>query len=231
MGLIDTGERIARHAWRIPVLGRILAMDYARSFARMPAQPVPRRLPRLRRGRAFHSAAAPRSATTTTRSPACTGTGWSKRLPERLRRPVLAARIVDARHRAVRFWWPRGRQLSMAGKLPGYPPGLRWRVCDVPAIIEVGAELARGTRRAGLRFHLGHRRRPRLQRLARRRFTAVRGPGHAATPARAWAIAAAPRAGQQDAALRRRNLRHRAVDRARVPSLSHLQPRRVRRRA
>ncbi|HRA38169.1 MAG TPA: hypothetical protein PLC02_10790, partial [Pseudomonadota bacterium] len=36
MGLIETGERIARNAWRVPVLGRILAWDYARSFARMP---------------------------------------------------------------------------------------------------------------------------------------------------------------------------------------------------
>ena len=36
MGLIETGERIARNAWRVPVLGRIRAWDYARSFARMP---------------------------------------------------------------------------------------------------------------------------------------------------------------------------------------------------
>ena len=38
MGLIETGERIARNAWRVPVLGRILAWDYARSFARIASR-------------------------------------------------------------------------------------------------------------------------------------------------------------------------------------------------
>jgi putative methyltransferase (TIGR04325 family) len=34
----------------------------------------------------------------------------------------------------------------------GYPPGMRWRVCDVPAIIEEGARLAQERGATGLEF-------------------------------------------------------------------------------
>ena len=37
MGLIETGERIARNAWRVPVLGRILAWDQLRASGRSGA--------------------------------------------------------------------------------------------------------------------------------------------------------------------------------------------------
>src|SRR4051812_22483056 len=36
MGLIDVGRRFSRNAWRLPVLGQVLELDYARAFARRP---------------------------------------------------------------------------------------------------------------------------------------------------------------------------------------------------
>jgi hypothetical protein len=36
MGIIDLGNRVSRNAWRLPLLGQVLALDYARSFSRRP---------------------------------------------------------------------------------------------------------------------------------------------------------------------------------------------------
>ena len=57
-----------------------------------------------------------------------------------------------------------------------YPPGLRWLVHDVPAIVKVGAELARERPSAGLEFTSDHRRRARLHDPAGGRCDAVRRP-------------------------------------------------------
>ena len=49
----------------------------------------------------------------------------------------------------------------------GYPPGMRWLVHDMPAIVKVGAELARERPSDGPRVHERRPRRARLQRLPR----------------------------------------------------------------
>jgi hypothetical protein len=36
MGLIDFGKRVSRNAWRLPLVGQVLEMDYERSFAKRP---------------------------------------------------------------------------------------------------------------------------------------------------------------------------------------------------
>jgi hypothetical protein len=37
MGIIDVTKRLGRNAWRVPGLGQLLEADYARAFARRPA--------------------------------------------------------------------------------------------------------------------------------------------------------------------------------------------------
>ena len=151
MGLIDTGERIARHAWRIPVLGRILAMDYARSFARMPPNKfrgvfpgfaeAERSIPSGRRIGYDHDALA----------------GMYRNRMERACQSDYAVlfwlqRIVAADTLLFDFGGHVGVSFYGWKQYLGYPPGLRWRVCDVPAIVEEGARLAEERGANGLEF-------------------------------------------------------------------------------
>lgn len=151
MGLIDTGERIARHAWRIPVVGRILAMDYARSFARMPPNKfrgafpgfaeAERSIPQGRRIGYDHDALS----------------GMYRNRMERACQSDYAVlfwlqRIVDADTVLFDFGGHVGVSFYGWEQYLGYPSGLRWRVCDVPAIIEEGAKLAEERGATGLDF-------------------------------------------------------------------------------
>lgn len=151
MGLIDFTERAARHAWRVPVLGRVLAWDHARSFARMPPN----------RFLGVH----PDFASAGAAIPAGRRVGYDHE--------YLAGMYRDRMHKACQsdyavLFWLRGilrpgtRVFDFGGHVGvswygwrnylDYPPGLRWTVCDVAAIVREGEALARERGAAGLDF-------------------------------------------------------------------------------
>ena len=151
MGLIDFSERAARHAWRVPLLGRLMAWDHARSFARMP----PNRF----------LGVYPDFASAEAAIPAGTRVGYDHAyLAGMYRDRMLKACESDY---AVLFWLrdllqPGTRVFDFGGHVGvswygwrdylHYPPGLRWTVCDVPAIALEGEALARERGAQGLDF-------------------------------------------------------------------------------
>ena len=151
MSIIDFGKRASRHAWRIPLVGQVLRRDYARSFARRPANQF----------RGVYSSFAEAEASI----PADERVGYDH--------PTMAAMY---RHRmekanqsdyAVLFWLKgildeRSFVFDFGGHVGvsyygwqhylDYPPGLRWLVHDLPSIVKVGADLAQDRPSAGLAF-------------------------------------------------------------------------------
>lgn len=151
MGVIDFGERALRNAWRVPVLGRLVALDQARSFARMP----PNRFLGVHPDFATAEATIPRGQRV----------GYDH--------DALAGMYRDRMHKAcqsdyaVLFWLrgllsPRTHVFDFGGHVGvswhgwrdylHYPPGMRWTVCDVPAIAREGEALARERGADGLHF-------------------------------------------------------------------------------
>ena len=142
MGLIDFSERVGRNAWRIPLLGRILEADYARSFAKMPRG----------RFRGVHADFAEAEAAI----PRDSRVGYDHdELAEMYRDRIQKACQSDY---AVLFWLrdllnDQTRLFDFGGHigvsyygwqhyLP-YPPGMQWRVCDTPAVVREGEAFAR----------------------------------------------------------------------------------------
>jgi putative methyltransferase (TIGR04325 family) len=141
VGFIDVGQRIAKNAWRIPGVGQVLALDYARSFARRP--------PNRFRGvyRTFAEAEAS--------IPAGERVGYDHdELAGLYRHRMEKANQSDY---AVLFWLrgilgPGSFVFDYGGHVGvsyhgwksylGFPERTRWLVYDVPAITKVGAELA-----------------------------------------------------------------------------------------
>jgi putative methyltransferase (TIGR04325 family) len=151
VGLIDVGKRIAKNAWRIPVVGQVLALDYDRTFER--------RAPNRFRG-VFASFAEAEASI-----PAGARVGYDHaELAGLYRHRMEKANQSDY---GVLFWL---RGILAAGtfvfdfgghvgvsyhgwrRYLGYPPGTRWLVYDVPAIVKVGAELAAEKGSPGLEF-------------------------------------------------------------------------------
>jgi putative methyltransferase (TIGR04325 family) len=143
VGIIDVGKRISNNAWRLPLVGQVLAADYARSFARRPPN----------RFRGVYATFAEAEAS----------------IPEGERVGYDHVELAGLyRHRmekacqsdyAVLFWMrqilqakPDSFVFDFGGHVGvsyhgwyrylDYKPGLRWLVEDVPAIVKVGAELA-----------------------------------------------------------------------------------------
>jgi len=141
VGLIDAASRFAGNAWRIPGLGRLLAWDYERSFARRP--------PNRFRG-VFSSFAAAEASI-----PPGGRIGYDHaELAGLYRHRMVKACQSDY---AVLFWLrgilgPRSFVFDFGGHVGvsyhgwrtylDYQPGLRWLVCDFPAITQIGAALA-----------------------------------------------------------------------------------------
>lgn len=144
MSVFDLGQRAVRKAQRLPVVGRLLAVDYARSFARMP------------RGR-FHGVHATFEQAVAAIPPG-QRVGYDH--------VELAGMYRDRMHKAcesdyaVLFWLQRildREPCSTVYDFGGhvgvsyhgwrnylrYEDGLRWVVYDMPAITRVGEELAR----------------------------------------------------------------------------------------
>ena len=151
MGLIETGERIARNAWRVPVLGRILAWDYARSFARMP----PNRFHGVHASFAAAERAIPAGARVGY-DHAELGGMYRLRMEKACQSDYAVLywlqRLVDAGTRLFDFGGHVGVSYHGWKRYLGYPPGLRWRVYDVPAIVAEGRALARERDSTGLEF-------------------------------------------------------------------------------
>jgi putative methyltransferase (TIGR04325 family) len=151
VGLIDVGKRIATNAWRIPGVGRVLALDYERAFVR--------RAPNRFRGVYASFAEAEQSI------PAGQRVGYDHaELAGLYRHRMEKANQSDYGP----LFWLRGLLapgsfvfdygghvgVSYHGwqRYLGYPPGMRWLVYDVPAITKVGAELAAERDSPGLGF-------------------------------------------------------------------------------
>ena len=151
MGIIDLSKRVSRNAWRLPVVGQVLELDYAREFARRPRN----------RFRGVYASFAEAEASVPPNEPI----GYDHaELAGMYRHRMEKANQSDY---AVLFWmkglldehsfvFDFGGHVGVAyhgwrGYLH-YPPGMRWLVHDVPAIVKVGAELAAERPSDGLAF-------------------------------------------------------------------------------
>ncbi|HEY8238025.1 MAG TPA: methyltransferase, TIGR04325 family [Candidatus Limnocylindrales bacterium] len=151
MGIIDLGKRVSRNVWRLPVVGQVLERDYARSFAKRP--------PNQFRG------VYPTFAEAEASIPAGNRVGYDHaELAGLYRHRMEKANQSDY---AVLFWLKdildeRSFVFDFGGHVGvsyhgwrnylRYRPGMRWLVHDVPAIVKVGAELARERPSEGLAF-------------------------------------------------------------------------------
>ncbi len=151
MGLIDFGRRVSRNAWRLPVVGRVLEADYERSFARRP--------PNCFRGvyATFAEAEASIPPGARVGYDHAELAGLYRHRMERANQSDYAVLfwlkgLLDERSFVFDFGGHVGVSYHGWRSYLDYKPGLRWLVHDLPAIVKVGAELARERPSAGLEF-------------------------------------------------------------------------------
>ena len=151
MGILDLGKRVQRNAWRIPVVGQVLERDYARAFAKGPRNQF----------RGVYATFAEAEAS----CPPDARVGYDHEELAGLYR--LRMEKANQSDYAVLFWLKglldaRSFVFDLGGHVGvayhawrnylHYPQGMRWLVEDVPAIVKVGAELARERPSDGLEF-------------------------------------------------------------------------------
>lgn len=151
MGILDLSKRVSRNAWRLPLVGQVLASDYARSFARMPAN----RFRGVYASFAEAEAAMPRDARVGYDHAELAG--MYRHRMEKANQSDYAVLfwlkgILDEHSFVFDFGGHVGVSYHGWRRYLDYRPGMRWLVHDVPAIVEVGAELARERPSAGLAF-------------------------------------------------------------------------------
>jgi putative methyltransferase (TIGR04325 family) len=149
--IIDLGKRVSRNAWRVPGVGHALALEYERAFARMPSN----RFRGVYASFAEAEASVPRKAPVGYDHAALAGLyrhRMEKANPSDY--PVLfwLKGLLDERSFVFDFGGHVGVAYHGWRTYLDYRPGLRWLVHDVPAIVKVGAELARDRPSAGLEF-------------------------------------------------------------------------------
>jgi putative methyltransferase (TIGR04325 family) len=151
VGLIELGKRVSRHAWRLPLVGRVLEADYARSFAQRP--------PNRFRGvyATFAEAEASIPAGARVGYDHAELAGLYRHRMERANQSDYAVLfwlkdILDERSFVFDFGGHVGVSYHGWRNYLDYKPGMRWLVHDVPAIVKVGVELARERPSAGLEF-------------------------------------------------------------------------------
>ena len=145
------GKRFSRNAWRLPVVGQVLELDYQRSFARRP--------PNRFRGVYASFAEAERSI------PAGQRIGYDHAELAGLYRHRMEKAcqsdygvlfwmrgILDARSFVFDLGGHVGVSYHGWRRYLDYPKGMRWLVHDVPAITKVGVELAGELPSEGLSF-------------------------------------------------------------------------------
>lgn len=142
MGIIDFSERVARNAWRIPVVGSVLAADYARAFAKMP----PNRFRGVHASFAEAEAAIPKGSRVGYDHDALAGM-YRNRIQKACQSDYAVLfwlrDLLDEHTRLFDFGGHIGVSYYGWKHYLHYPPGMRWTICDVPAIIREGETLAR----------------------------------------------------------------------------------------
>jgi putative methyltransferase (TIGR04325 family) len=149
---LDTlSTRIYKNVWRVPIIGQVMARDYRRAFARMP----PNRFRGVYGSFAEAEASIPASAPVGYDHAALAGL-YRHRMEKANQSDYAVlfwlARILDGRSFVFDFGGHVGVAYHAWRTYLNYAPGLRWLVHDVPAIVKVGAELARDRPSAGLAF-------------------------------------------------------------------------------
>jgi putative methyltransferase (TIGR04325 family) len=143
VGIIDVGKRISINAWRLPLVGQVLAADYRRSFARRP----PNRFRGVYATFAEAEASVPEGERVGYDHAELAGL-YRHRMEKACQSDYAVLfwmkQILDAKPRSFVFDFGGHVGVSYHGwyRYLDYQPGLRWLVEDVPAIVKVGAELA-----------------------------------------------------------------------------------------
>jgi putative methyltransferase (TIGR04325 family) len=144
MGILDVSKRLGRNAWRVPGLGQVLEADYARAFARRPAN----------RFRGVYRTFAEAEAAIPTGQPV----GYDHDAMTTMYRDRMDKACQS--DYAVLFWMreilraqPAASVFDVGGHVGvsfhgwrrylDYQPGLRWLVQEVPAVAAAGATLAK----------------------------------------------------------------------------------------
>lgn len=142
MGLIEIGTRTIQKAWHMPIVGKVLALDYDRTFAHCPSGQF--------RGvyRTFEEAerAAPKSRPLGYDHAALAGL-YRQRMNKACESdygPLFWLRpLIDPNSVVFDFGGHVGVSYHGWRNYLGYPSTLRWIVYDLPAITAVGESLAR----------------------------------------------------------------------------------------
>jgi putative methyltransferase (TIGR04325 family) len=151
VGIIDWGKRVSRNAWRLPVVGHVLELDYARAFARRPPN----------RFRGVYGSFAEAEASVPQHAPVgydhAELAGMYRHRMEKANQSDYAVLfwlkgILDEHSFVFDFGGHVGVSYHGWRNYLNYRPGMRWLVHDVPAIVQVGAELAQERPSAGLAF-------------------------------------------------------------------------------
>ncbi|MBC7978246.1 MAG: methyltransferase, TIGR04325 family [Myxococcales bacterium] len=151
MGIIDLSKRVSRNAWRLPVVGRVLELDYERAFARRPRNCF--------RGvyASFSEAEASIPPNERVGYDHEDLAGLYRHRMEKANQSDYAVLfwlkgILDSHSFVFDFGGHVGVSYHGWRNYLDYPQGMRWMVQDVPAIVKVGAELARERPSEGLEF-------------------------------------------------------------------------------
>jgi putative methyltransferase (TIGR04325 family) len=151
VGIIDFGKRASRHAWRLPGVKQVLELDYARSFARKPRN----QFRGVYASFAEAEASVPRDALVGYDHAELAGL-YRHRMEKANQSDygVLfwLKGILDERSFVFDFGGHVGVSYHGWRNYLTYRPGMRWLVYDMPAIVKVGAELARERPSTGLEF-------------------------------------------------------------------------------
>jgi putative methyltransferase (TIGR04325 family) len=151
MGVVDISQRIARNLWRVPVLGQLLALDYEQSFRRRP----PNRFRGVYTSFAEAEASLPNGERVGYDHDEM-GSMYRLRLDRACESdygPLFWLRgIVDSGTHFFDFGGHVGVSYYGWQQYLRYPPGMRWTVYEVPAIVRAGRELAAHRPSEGLQF-------------------------------------------------------------------------------
>jgi putative methyltransferase (TIGR04325 family) len=141
MGVIDISERIARNLWRVPLVGRLMALDYEQSFRRRP----PNRFRGVYANFTEAEASLPRGERVGYDHDIMGGMYRARidRACESDYGPLFWLRgIIESTRHVFDYGGHVGVSYYGWRKYLKYPHDMRWTVYEVPAIVKAGRELA-----------------------------------------------------------------------------------------
>jgi putative methyltransferase (TIGR04325 family) len=151
VGLIEIGKRVSRQAWRLPVLGQVLELDYRRTFATNPRN----RFRGVYRSFAEAEAAIPPGELVGYDHIELAGL-YRHRMEKANQSDYAVLFWLKGQLDATSFVFDFGGHVGVSyhgwRNYLNYPKGMRWLVYDMPAIVKVGAELAAERPSEGLEF-------------------------------------------------------------------------------